>query len=99
MITFLGYIDRPEEMLGGKKRCVFGCDDDSDVASLPTTAGLTLADGTKTAAPAPWSVAWVRGGNAQVLGTDGTWSSWLAEGTPEETTEETPEETDDDAGN
>ena len=47
MITFMGYIDSPEELLGGKKRCLFGCDDSSDVSDLPTTAGLTLPVGKK----------------------------------------------------
>ena len=75
MITFLGYIDSPEELLGGKKRCLFGCDDSSDTEDLPTTAGLTLADGSKTAAPAPFSYALVRGGDVLALGSDGTWEA------------------------
>ncbi len=75
MITFMGYIDSPEELLGGVRRCLFGCDDTSDAASLPTTAGLTLADGTKTAAPAPFSYALVRGGDVLALGSDGTWEA------------------------
>ena len=75
MITFLGYVDSPEELLGGKKRCLFGCDDSSDAASLPTSAGFTLPDGSKTAAPAPFSYALVRGGDVLALGSDGTWEA------------------------
>lgn len=75
MITFLGYFDTPEEHTGAKRRCLFGCDSDADVANLPTTVGFTLPDGGNTAVPAPWSYALVRGGDAQVLGADGEWSA------------------------
>ncbi len=75
MITFMGYIDAPEELLGAKRRCLFGCDDSSDVSDLPTTAGLTLPDGSVTAAPAPFSYALVRGGDVLALGSDGTWEA------------------------
>ena len=75
MITFLGYIDSPEELLGGKRRCLFGCDDSSDEANLPTTTGFTLPDGSVTAPPAPFSYALVRGGSALALGSDGTWGA------------------------
>lgn len=73
-VTFLGYLDEPEEMLpGGKRRCLFGCSSSDDVTYLPTTEGFTLPNGGKTAAPAPWSIALVRGGSTQVLGTDVAW--------------------------
>ena len=75
MIAFMGYIDSPEELLGGKKRCLFGCDSDEDISDLPTTAGLTLADGSVTAPPAPFSYAMVRGGDVLTLGSDGTWEA------------------------
>ena len=65
----------PEELLGGKRRCLFGCDSDADTGSLPTTAGFTLPDGSKTAAPAPFSYALVRGGDVLALGSDGTWEA------------------------
>ena len=74
-ITFLGYIDKPEELLSGKRRCLFGCDDDTAAADLPTSTGLELANGGVTSAPAPWSMAYVRGGSTLVLGTDSTWST------------------------
>ena len=73
-VTFLGYLDEPEEMLpGGKRRCLFGCNSPDDVAYLPKTEGFTLPNGGKTAAPAPWSIGLVRGGSSQVLGTDVAW--------------------------
>ena len=73
-VTFLGYLDVPEEMLSGKRRGLFGCDSSDDAAYLPTTEGMSIPSG-KTAAPAPWSIALVRGGSALVLGTDGTWGT------------------------
>ncbi len=73
MIAFLGYIDSPEELLDGVRRCLFGCDDEEDVEDLPTTAGLALANGSVTAPPAPFSCALVRGGDVLALGSDGTW--------------------------
>ena len=75
MITFLGYIDSPEELLGGVRRCLFGCDDDSDTSDLPAAAGFTLPDGSVTAPPAPFSYALVRGGDILALGSDGTWEA------------------------
>lgn len=75
MITFLGYIDTPEEHTGSKRRCLFGCDSSADVSSLPTTEGFTLPDGGKTAVPAPFSYALVRGTGTLALGTDGEWSA------------------------
>ena len=75
MITFMGYFDSPEELLGGKKRCLFGCDSASDVTDLPASAGFTLPDGSKTAAPAPFSYALVRGGDVLALGSDGSWEA------------------------
>lgn len=69
-ITFLGYLDEPEEMLSPKRRVLYGCDSVSDVSSLPTTAGVN-----GTAAPAPWSIALVRGGDTQILGSDSSWGS------------------------
>ena len=74
-ITFMGYLDEPEEMLSGKRRLLLGCDSVSDVSDLPTNEGITLPTGGKTAAPAPWSIALVRGGDTQVLGADESWSS------------------------
>ncbi len=75
-ITFLGYIDTPEELIsGGKKRCLFGCDSAADAASLPTTAGFTMANGGKTAAPAPFSYALVKGGSPLVLDSAGSWGA------------------------
>lgn len=75
-ITFLGYLDTPEEHIpGGKKRCLFGCDSAADVSSLPTSAGMTLPGGGKTAAPAPFSLAIVKGGSAQVLDSAGSWGA------------------------
>lgn len=74
-IRFLGYLDEPEEMLGAERRCLFGCDDETAAEELPTEAGLELPAGGSTAAPAPWSVALVRGGGTLVLGTDGSWSA------------------------
>ena len=55
-ITFLGYLDEPEEMISPKRRVLYGCDSTSDVSELPTDSGLN-----GTAAPAPWSIALVRG--------------------------------------
>lgn len=72
-VTFLGYLDKPEEMLQGKRRCLFGCDSSSDVASLPTTTGYTMPSGGVTAKPAPFSMALVAGGTTQVLKSSGTW--------------------------
>jgi len=72
-ITFLGYIDSPEEMTGAKRRCLYGCDSEDDVANLPTTQGLTLPGGAKTAAPAPFSYALVPGSGAKVMKSDVTW--------------------------
>ncbi len=69
-VTFLGYLDEPEEMLSPKRRVLYGCDSASDVEDLPTDEGL---DG--TAAPAPWSIALVRGGDTQILGADEAWAS------------------------
>ena len=74
-ITFLGYIDTPEELLGAKRRCLFGCDGAEDMEDLPVSRGMTLQDGSKTAAPAPFSYALVRGGDICALGTDGSWSA------------------------
>ncbi len=71
-IKFLGYVDKPEEMLGAKRRCVFGCDSSSDVASLPTTAGMTIPGGT-SAVPAPWSYALVKGAGVYVMDSTGSW--------------------------
>ncbi len=42
---------------------------------MRTTAGLTMPDGSKTAAPAPFSYALVRGGDVLTLGSDGTWEA------------------------
>jgi hypothetical protein len=72
-VTFLGYLDTPEEMVSGKRRCLYGCDSADDAAYLPTTEGMSLSTGGKTAAPAPWSIALVRGGSTLILGADGTW--------------------------
>ena len=74
-ITFMGYLDHPNEMIpDGKRRILFLCDDSTAAASLPTTAGLELASGAVTAKPAPGSLAIVRGGDDLWLGTDGTWA-------------------------
>lgn len=73
-ITFLGYLDTPEEHISGKRRCLYGCDSTGDIASLPTTAGLTIPGG-KSAVPAPFSMAIVKGGNAQVLNSAGSWGA------------------------
>ena len=73
-ITFMGYLDGPEEMLSGTRRLLLGCDSASDISDLPTTDGVTLPTGGKTAAPAPWSIALVRGGDTQAYG-DGSWES------------------------
>ena len=75
-ITFLGYLDTPEEHIpGGKKRCLFGCDSSADAANLPTTGGFTLHNGSKTAAPAPFSYAIVKGGAPLVLDSAGSWGA------------------------
>ena len=75
-ITFLGYLDTPEEHIsGGKKRCLFGCDSALDTASLPTTAGFSLPGGSRTAAPAPFSYAIVKGGTPLVLDSTGSWGA------------------------
>lgn len=75
-IRFLGYIDEPEELLdGGKRRCLFGCDSSSVAGNLPTNTGLELDNGSKTAAPAPWSLALVKGGDVLALGTDESWGA------------------------
>ena len=74
-ITFMGYLDTPNEMIpSGKKRCLYLCDNSTAAASLPTTAGLEMASGAVTAVPAPGSLAIVRGGDDLWLGTDGTWA-------------------------
>lgn len=73
-VTFLGYIDGPEEMIsGGKRRCLFGCDSAADVSSLPTNAGFTMPGGGVTAKPAPWSYAKIKGGGVKVLDSTGSW--------------------------
>lgn len=75
-ITFLGYLDTPEEHIpGGKKRCLFGCDSASDAADLPTAAGFALPGGSKTAVPAPFSYAIIRGGSPLVLDSTGSWGA------------------------
>ena len=75
-ITFLGYIDTPEEHVpNGKRRCLFGCDTAADTAGLPTTTGFSMADGSKTAAPAPFSYAMVKNGDALVLDSTGSWGA------------------------
>lgn len=75
-ITFLGYLDTPEEHIpGGKKRCLFGCDGAADIADLPTAAGLALPGGGNTAAPAPFSYAVVKGGDTLVLDSAGSWGA------------------------
>ena len=73
-VVFLGYIDEPEELLSGKRRCLFGVASSDDVAYLPTDSGLTLPNGGKTAKPADWSLALVPGGDVQVL-TGGSWGA------------------------
>ena len=75
-ITFLGYLDTPEEHIpGGKKRCLFGCDSAADAANLPTAQGFTLPNGSRTAAPAPFSYAVVKGGGPLVLNGTGSWGA------------------------
>lgn len=74
-VRFLGYLDEPEELLRGARRCLYGCDSGDDAAYLPTTSGMTLEDGSTTAVPAPWSIALVRGGDMLALGADGTWGT------------------------
>lgn len=75
-VTFLGYIDTPEELIpGGKKRCLFGCDSSADAANLPTTAGFSLPSGGKTAVPAPFSYAIVKGDSPRVLDSTGSWGA------------------------
>ena len=75
-ITFAGYMDRPEELIGGgKRRCLYICDDSTAAESLPTTAGLELANGAVTAVPAPGSLALVCGGDMLVLKTGGSWGA------------------------
>lgn len=54
-ITFLGYIDTPDEMLTGKRRMFLGLDTADDVENLPTSAGITLKNKSKTSIPAAWS--------------------------------------------
>jgi hypothetical protein len=72
-ITFLGYIDGPEEMISGKKRCLFGLDSAADVANLPTSTGFSMPSGGVTAKPAPWSYAKIKGGGVKVLDSTGSW--------------------------
>ena len=72
-ITFLGYIDSPEEMINGKKRCLFGLDSAADAANLPTSTGFSLPSGGVTAKPAPWSYAKIKGGGIKVLDSTGSW--------------------------
>ncbi len=74
-VRFLGYLDEPEELLRGVRRCLYGCDSADAAAYLPTESGMTLEDGSTTAAPAPWSIALVRGGDLLALGADGTWGT------------------------
>ena len=68
-ITFLGCLDEPEEMTSPKRRLLLGCDSSSDTSDLPTDSFNGHG------VPAPWSIALVRGGDTQILGTDGTWAS------------------------
>lgn len=75
MITFLGYMDTPEELLEGRRRCLFGCDSEADAASLPVSDGLTLPNGSVTAKPAPFSYAVVPGGGVRVLDSEGSWGA------------------------
>lgn len=74
-ITFMGYLDKPDEMIpNGKKRILFLCDDATAAASLPTTTGLELASGARTAKPAPGSCAVTKGSDDLLwLGSDLTW--------------------------
>lgn len=72
-ITFLGYIDAPEELTGPKRRCLFGLDSNDDVANLPTSTGFELPNGGVTAVPAPWSYGKIAGGAVKVLKSTGSW--------------------------
>ena len=74
-VTFLGYIDNPEEMLQGKRRSIFLCDSETDVSDLPTDEGISLPNGGKTAVPAAGSYAIVAGAGTRVLKSDETWGN------------------------
>ncbi len=68
-ITFMGYMDHPEEMTSPKRRVLYLCDSASDAANLPTDSGVN-----GTAAPAPGSMALVAGGGGtKVLLSTGSW--------------------------
>ena len=67
-ITFLGYIDNPDEELPlHGRRCLFGCDGEDDWEDLPTDEAFALPSGALTGVPAPWSIALTPGEKPQVL--------------------------------
>lgn len=74
-VHFLGYIDTPEEMLRGEKRCLFGVDASADTADLPSGEGFELPDGSVTAVPAPFSMAYGPDGIKLVLTGSGSWEA------------------------
>lgn len=73
-ITFLGYIDKPEEMLSGKRRAELLVDDTDTAASLPGIGeSLELPDGSTTAKLAAGSRAIVLGAGVKWLASDDSW--------------------------
>lgn len=80
-VTFLGYIDKPEEGLisGATRRCLFGLDTAADASDLPTTGRFETETGCKTAAPAPWSVAVIAATGAKKYFNGTSWAE-LTEG-------------------
>lgn len=72
-VHFLGYIDTPEELLGAKRRCLFGVDSADDIDELPSGEGFELPNGSVTAVPAAFSMAYGPGGMKKVLIESGSW--------------------------
>lgn len=73
-ITFLGYIDKPEELLSGKRRLNLLADDATAAASLPGIGDtLELPNGGTTAPLAAGSRARVLGVGVKWLASDDSW--------------------------
>lgn len=73
-ITFLGYIDKPEELLEGKRRVDLLVDDATAAANLPGIGdALELPNGAMTAKFAAGSRALVLGVGKKWLASDDAW--------------------------
>jgi len=73
-ITFLGYLDKPEEMLNGKRRVDLLVDDSTAAGSLPGIGdNMELPNGGMTAKFAAGSRARVLGVGVKWLASDDSW--------------------------